>query len=156
MSKIFSYYETKDDGSGVEHAWYDSSNIKYTECIDEPNKLKKLKVVFTTGAQYQYNDVPVDQYLVFREDASQGKALNRLIKGGKYEYSKLENADIGELDDELMFRSENGFFIVNDDETFKIKDCKDNVVYESEHLDDKNFEMVENILKSVGIIAKKI
>ena len=156
MSKIFSYYETKDDGSGVEHVWYESSNIKYTECIDEPNKLKTLKVVFTTGTQYQYNDVPVDQYLVFREDASQGKALNRLIKGGKYEYSKLENVDIGELDDELMFRSGNGFFIANDEEAFKIKDCKDNVVYQTEHLDDKNFEMVENILKSVGIIVKKI
>lgn len=95
MARKFKIY--KDN---VERCWYDSSNVIYTECIDNKDALKTLKVVFSNGTQYQYNEVPVMDYLVFREDASQGKALNRLIKGNKYEYVKLENVDINALNEE--------------------------------------------------------
>jgi len=96
MAKKFKIY--KDN---VERCWYDSSNVVYTECIDNYNELKTLKVVFSNGTQYQYNDIPVMDYLVFREDASQGKALNRLIKKNKYEYEKLDDVDVEVLNEEL-------------------------------------------------------
>ena len=71
MSKIFGYYEDKGNGIGVKHTWYDSSNVKYSECVDENNKLKTLKVVFSNGTQYQYNNVDVRDFLLFENDSSQ-------------------------------------------------------------------------------------
>ena len=103
MAKKFNLY-----CNGVDKTWYDSTNVVYTECIDNENKPKTLKVVFANGTQYQYNDVDVRDYLLLREDKSQGKALNRLIKEKKYEYVKLENADLDAINDELFFRSKNG------------------------------------------------
>ena len=86
MSKIFNYY-SKD----VDKCWYNSSNIKYSECIDKDGELKTVKIVFANGTQYQYNKVNVQDYLLFRENTSQGKALNKFIKSKGYEYEKLEN-----------------------------------------------------------------
>jgi len=103
MSKKFNLY-----CNGVDKTWYDSSNVVYTECIDNENKPKTLKVVFSNGTQYQYNDVDVRDYLLLRENSSQGKALNRLIKEKKYEYKKLENADLDAINEELFFRSKKG------------------------------------------------
>ena len=80
MAKKFSVY-----CNGVDKTWYDSSNVIYTECIDHDNKPKTLKVVFSNGTQYEYKDVDVRDYVVFKNDSSQGKALNRLIKEKKYE-----------------------------------------------------------------------
>ena len=56
MSKIFNYYSDK-----VDHTWYNSSNIVYSECIDHDDALKTLKVVFANGTQYAYYDVDVNQ-----------------------------------------------------------------------------------------------
>ena len=106
MSKIFGFY--KDD---VDYAWYQSSNIKFSKCVDNDNALKTLFVVFNNGSQYKYSNVDVNQYLLFREDDSQGKALNKYIKGNSYPYEKVENADIQTLEDELNFRVEGGYYI---------------------------------------------
>ncbi|MBP5694835.1 MAG: KTSC domain-containing protein [Bacilli bacterium] len=155
MSKKFSIYSKNKDGESVEKVWYDSSNIAYSECIDHDNKPKTLKIVFKNGTQYQYNDVPVGQYLLFREDTSQGKALNRLIKEGKYEYQKLENADLEAIDEELFFRSKQGFYLENNDEFFEIRNNNDESVFKlSKPLEEGYFEMVNDILKSVGIETK--
>ena len=80
MAKMFNYY-----ANDVDHTWYDSSNIKYSECIDKENSLKTLKVVFNNGSQYEYRGVDVNDYLMFREDMSQGKALCKYIKSKGYE-----------------------------------------------------------------------
>lgn len=157
MSKIFSYYEEKDKNVGIKHTWYDSSNVKYSECIDEKNKLKTLKVVFSNGTQYQYNDVDVRDFLLFENDNSQGKALNRLIKEKKYEYEKLENANLDEINDELFFRSNNGFYVENNENHFEIKNNKDESVFKlSKPLEEGYFELVLDILKSVGITTKTV
>lgn len=155
MSKVFSIYKTGEPN--IECCWYNSSNILYTECIDNDNKPKTLKVVFSNGTQYQYNDVDVRDYLLFRDSDSQGKSLNRLIKEKKYEYVKLENADLEAIEEELFFRSKNGFYVENNDSFFEIKNNKDESVFKlSKPLEEGYFELVMDILKSVGIITKKI
>ena len=129
MSKIFNFYS-----NDVDRTWYQSSNIKYSECIDHDNELKTLKVVFNNGTQYEYKNVMVQDYLLFRDAASQGKALNEFVKPKGYEYEKLENADLATLDGELNFRMEGGIFVTykTNDEKLTIKDNKDNVLLDKD------------------------
>ena len=74
MSAILNIY--KDN---VDYTWYDSSNVLYSECYDKDNDLKDLKIVFKGGRSYLYEKIDVNDYLMFRSDLSQGKALNKYI-----------------------------------------------------------------------------
>ena len=157
MSKIFNIYTKNKDGIDVDKCWYDSSNVIYTECLDPDNELKTLRVVFSNGTQYEYKDVDVRDYVVFKNDSSQGKALNRLIKEKKYEYEKLENADLEAINEELFFRSGNGFYLENNVEQdyFEIKNSSDESVFKlTKALEPGYFEMISDILKAVGITIK--
>lgn len=146
MAKIFNYYT-----NNIDKTWYDSSNVKYSECIDHDNELKTLKIVFNNGTQYQYNEVNVNKYLLFREDLSQGKALNKYIKGEGYEYTKLENADMENLQKELEFRQKGGIFISYEDNHFQLKDNKDNIICEKEiKLSQDTFDLICASLEAVG------
>ena len=127
MSKIFNVYS-----NDVDRTWYQSSNIKFSECIDHDNELKTLKVVFNNGTQYRYDKVDVRDYLLFRDAESQGKALNQYIKPKGYAYEKLENADLATLDGELTFRMEGGVFVDYDGEHLKMRNNKDEVILEKE------------------------
>ena len=90
MSKIYNLYENE-----VDKTWYDSSNIVYSEC-DDVDGLKVVRVTFKNGRTYKYSNVNVNDYLLFRESVSQGKALNKYIK-------QYANERIGDLDvDDLM------------------------------------------------------
>lgn len=150
MSKIFGFYSKKSE-TDVEKMWYQSSNIKYSECIDHDNDLKTLKVVFNNGTQYEYKKVDVKDYLLFRDAASQGKALNEYIKPKGYEYEKLENADIDSLESELNFRIEGGIFVFYEDGKLTIKDNKDKVICEREvKLTTEAFDAVCAALEAVG------
>ena len=112
--------------------------------------------MFSNGTQYQYNDVDVRHYLMFRNDQSQGKALNKYIKANGYEYAKLENANLEEIADELFFRSGKGYFVENNDDSFVIKDCQDNEKYKLDKpLDEDTFNMVCDILKSLDLKIKE-
>lgn len=88
MSRIFKIYENR-----IEKVWYESSNIIYSECDDVEDDLKTLRIVFKDGRQYQYDSVKVNDYLLFRENISQGKALNQFIKPN-YLASRLDNVDV--------------------------------------------------------------
>lgn len=146
MSKIFGFY-----ANDVDKNWFQSSNIRYSECIDHDNELKTLKVVFNNGTQYQYNNVDVQNYILFRDDSSQGKALNQYIKAKGYEYEKLENADMQALEDELNFRMEDGIFVFFDGDKFTMKDNKDNIICEKEvKLTEAAFNTVCSALEAVG------
>ena len=85
MGKKICIYE-----NDVDKAWYDSSTVVYSECDDKENSLKTVKVVFKNGSTYLYKDVKVNDYLLFRESASQGKAIHRIFSG--YEYEKIKNS----------------------------------------------------------------
>lgn len=91
MGKIFKIYENK-----MERTWYDSSNVVYSECDDNEDAFKVLRVAFKDGRMYEYKDVNVNDYLLFRENLSQGKALNQFIKP-KYEVSRLDDVNIDDL-----------------------------------------------------------
>lgn len=88
----------------LDRAWYNSSNIVYSECDDNLNDYKTLRVVFKNGSCYEYRNISVQDYLMFMYggiDGSNGKALNKFIKSNKYEYVKLENMDLQSINDEL-------------------------------------------------------
>lgn len=146
MSKIFNFYANDTDKT-----WYQSSNIRYSECIDHDNELKTLKVVFNNGTQYQYNKVDVRDFLLFRDASSQGKALNEYVKSKGYEYEKLENADLATLDGELTFRMEDGIFVFYDNGKFTMKDNKDRIICEKDvTLSEASFNTICSALEAVG------
>lgn len=82
--------------TATQSVWYDSSMIFYSQMVEDPNENKgDLFVTFKNGSVYKYKDVSFEDYIVFMNggtDASQGKALNKLIKG-KYEYEKISDPD---------------------------------------------------------------
>ena len=151
MSRIFNFYAKNADGIDVDHTWYDSSNVKYSECLDHDNRLKTLRVVFANGTQYEYKDVNSSQYLLFREDLSQGKALNKYIKGNNYEYEKIGDANLEELNEELDFRINGGMFLTYKDGNVTLKDNMDSIVIERDvELNEDAFNLVGDALESVG------
>jgi hypothetical protein len=94
MSKIKSLYE-----NNLDKVWYNSSNILYSECDDIENGYKIVRVTFKNGRTYQYYDVNVNDYLMFREDLSQGTAFNKYIK--KYKCERIGDSSVEYIQDEL-------------------------------------------------------
>lgn len=95
---ITSYYnfDTK-----IEKAWYNSSNVFYSEFVEDSEKNEgDLYVTFNNGATYKYKKVQMTpDYLMFKHgglEGSHGKALNVHIKP-KYEFEKMENRDTNML-----------------------------------------------------------
>lgn len=149
MSKIFNVYS-----NDVDRTWYQSSNIKFSECIDHDNQLKTLKVVFNNGTQYRYDKVDVRDYLLFRDAESQGKALNQYIKPKGYAYIRLDNADLATLDGELTFRMEGGVFVDYDGEHLKMRNNKDEVILDKETKINK--EALNDICAALVAVGKDV
>ena len=88
----------------LQKIWYESSMILYTEMKEDDYENKgNLTVTFKNGATYVYYDVLFEDYLVFiggGTDASQGKALNKVIKN-RYEYKRIDDRNIEEILTEL-------------------------------------------------------
>lgn len=99
MSKIYNVYENK-----LDRTWYQSSNILYSECDDKENELKTLRIVFKNGRTYEYYNLDVNDYMLFRENSSQGQAFNKYIL--KYETKRLDDTNIDELNKMLEFYQE--------------------------------------------------
>jgi hypothetical protein len=103
MSVIVTKYNKE---LSIDECWYDSSNIKYSKCYDKKDDYKDLEVVFKDGRRYLYKGLIVQDYLLFRSDLSQGKALNKYITckkndgTNKYEFEKLEKIDISDIEKE--------------------------------------------------------
>lgn len=151
MSKLFSYYDKDTD-----HVWYQSSNIKYSECLDKKDELKVLTVVFANGTRYRYSNVNVNDYLFFREAVSQGKALNQFIKGKNYPYEKLDNANIDDIMDEYTFRSGNGIFVYEKDNHLFLYNNRNEQILDID--DVKKIEptdFAKKLLESVGYQVKE-
>lgn len=86
----------------TQSVWYDSSMIFFSEMVEDPNSNKgDLFVTFKNGSVYKYKDVSFEDYIVFMNggtDASQGKALNKIIKS-KYEYEKISDPDSSRIEE---------------------------------------------------------
>lgn len=112
----------------TEKVWYESSNIFYTEFIEDSQENKgDLFVTFKNGATYKYKDVKIaPDYLMFKHgglDGSQGKALNKHIKPN-YEYERVGDRDTAQLAEEKELCIKN-----------KFEEIKNKTVFVSGHRD---------------------
>ena len=149
--KKFNFYTKNKDGVDLDKTWFDSSNIVYSECLDHDGTLKTLYIVFSNGTQYEYSDVPVQDYLFFRDSQSQGKALNEYIKAKKYPYKKIEDKDIDGINEEFNFRYNGGIFVFYEDGKLTIKNNEDKVICEREvKLTGDAFDAICAALNAVG------
>ena len=85
-----------DEERQLDRVWYESSNVFYSECEDSDTAEKVLRVVFKNGATYQYENVDVNDYLMFIAggiDNSNGKALNQFVKKKQCPYKRIEDSD---------------------------------------------------------------
>lgn len=93
----------------TQKVWYDSSMIVYSEMKEnEFENIGDLTITFKNGATYTYMDVSFEDYMVFiggGTDASQGKTLNKVIKG-KYDYKRIEDRNVQELLTEMNQKEE--------------------------------------------------
>lgn len=90
-----------DENSHTEKAWYDSTNVFYSEFVEDNEKNEgDLYVTFKNGATYKYKNVQLTpDYVMFKHgglDGSHGKALNTHIKP-KYDFEKVGSKNIDEL-----------------------------------------------------------
>lgn len=148
MSKIKSIYE-----NGIDKVWYDSSNIVYSECDDLLNSLKRLKIVFKGGRSYLYFDVNVNDYLLFRENPSQGSALTRYIK--QYKFQQVEDTDIDKLKQELEEIIEKEQQLNDKKALFgKLEEISNNIVTLTNNF--KKHDLTNNELSYVSYFINKI
>ena len=151
MSRLFNYYV-----NDVDYTWYNSSNIKYSECIDKEGELKTLNVVFSNGTQYQYVGLTVQDYLLFRDSDSQGKALNKYIKAKGYEFKKLDDANLDDINNEYLFRTSNGIELEHCDDTIKLYDTNKRLLCELDLSKEVPIEdILAQVLTSVGYKIKQ-
>lgn len=98
-----------DENTKTQKVWYESSMMVYSEMIEDNNENKgNLYVTFKNGSTYIYKDVSFEDYLLLiggGTDASQGKTLNKVIKG-KYEYERVADRNIQELLEEMTQKEE--------------------------------------------------
>lgn len=58
------------------------------ERFDYEESRQVLRVVFRSGAVYEYHDVPEAVYLNFKRAKSKGRFLNRVVKGS-FDFKKV-------------------------------------------------------------------
>lgn len=97
MTLIISKYNEQDR---IEKSFYDSSNLIYSELKDNKDDFKDLKVVFSDGRVYVYNKISSINYVLFKNALSQGKALFKYIATKECSYQKLDNVNVGLLEEE--------------------------------------------------------
>lgn len=158
MAKLFNYYSKLNENTGIDKSWYQSSNVLYSECIDVEDELKTLKVVFKNGSQYQYEDVDVNDYLLFRDAESQGQALNKIIKKNNYKYTKLDNVDISKIEEEYDFRTNKGVYLLYNNGVLTIKNNIEEILYETDNCDFNidQLNIINNIINNLGYKSKML
>ena len=147
---LFSYYiEDKMD-----KAWFDSSNIYYAECDESDTQFKTVRVIFKNGAIYQYEQVKVFDWTMFKNAESQGKKLNELFKKAGYKYEKIGTANIEELKDEYVFRSGKGYTLYINDGKLKLMDYQDVIKYTMELPEESVINDIKSMLESIGNVVR--
>lgn len=93
-----------DEKTRTQKVWYDSSMLFYSEMVEDANEnVGDLYITFKNGTCYKYAKVKFEDYVLLiagGTDASQGKTLNKVIKG-KYEYERLADSNMELLTEEL-------------------------------------------------------
>ena len=101
---------TYNTDTRTEKCWFESSNIFYSEFVEDAEKNEgDLYVTFNNGATYKYKNVQLTpDYVMFKHgglEGSHGKALNAHIKP-KYAFEKMESKDVSELTTERVLLQE--------------------------------------------------
>lgn len=103
-------YKKYDEDCRKDYCFYESSNLWASVCDDIEDGFKTLTVVFNdkTGIKrvYRYYDIDVNDYILFKNDISNGKALNKFIIKKGYKSEKLEDYDFSEVN--KMYESLSG------------------------------------------------
>ena len=147
---LFSYYiEDK-----IDKAWFDSSNIYYAECDESDTQFKTVRVIFKNGAIYQYEQVKVFDWTMFKNAESQGKKLNELFKKAGYKYEKIGTANIEELQDEYVFRSGKGYTLYINDGKLTLMDYQDVIKYTMELPEESVVNDIKSMLESIGNVVR--
>lgn len=147
---LFSYYiEDKMD-----KAWFDSSNIYYAECDESDTQFKTVRVIFKNGAIYQYEQVKVFDWTMFKNAESQGKKLNELFKKAGYKYEKIGTANIEELQDEYVFRSGKGYTLYINDGKLTLMDYQDVIKYTMDLPEESVVNDIKSMLESIGNVVR--
>ena len=147
---LFSYYiEDKMD-----KAWFDSSNIYYAECDESDTQFKTVRVIFKNGAIYQYEQVKVFDWTMFKNAESQGKKLNELFKKAGYKYEKIGTANIEELQDEYVFRSGKGYTLYINDGKLTLMDYQNVIKYTMELPEESVVNDIKSMLESIGNVVR--
>ena len=147
MSKIKSFY-----CNDVDKVWYDSSNVLYSECDDITDGLKVLRVTFKNGRTYQYYDVNVHDYLLFRENASQGVALNKFIK--QYRCERIDDLNVDDIQSELEKLNASESLKTKNDLLEKLDNIYKSIISVRENL--KNYDLNNNELAFLLHMINKI
>lgn len=147
MSKIKSFY-----CNDVDKVWYDSSNVLYSECDDITDGLKVLRVTFKNGRTYQYYDVNVHDYLLFRENASQGVALNKFIK--QYKCERIDDLNVDDIQSELEKLNASESLKTKNDLFEKLDNVYESIISVRENL--KNYDLSNNELAFLLHMINKI
>lgn len=101
----FRYYDPEER---IDRVWYDSTNLLYSECDDNVDDYKTLRITFKNGQTYLYEKVDVNDYVLFAHggtDASNGKAFWKVIRP-KYEGKKIGEKTEKEILDLLEYYTE--------------------------------------------------
>ena len=147
MSKIKSFY-----CNDVDKVWYDSSNVLYSECDDITDGLKVLRVTFKNGRTYQYYDVNVHDYLLFRENASQGVALNKFIK--QYRCERIDDLNVDDIQSELEKLNASESLKTKNDLFEKLDNIYESIISVRENL--KKYDLNNNELAFLLHMINKI
>lgn len=134
-------------------AWFDSSNVVYGECDESDTQYKTVRIVFKNGSTYQYDKVLVADWVSFKFADSQGKALIEHFKKAGYEYKRIDDANLDELNSELERKLLYDFVlkINKPTETLILFDNKNDVnKYEMACPDEIIITSIKEILESLG------
>ena len=91
MKLLFKYENSQ------EFCWYDSSNIIFSKCYNNPGDYKVVKIIFKNGRTYLYKNVDVKDYIMFRDAESNGTAFTQHIK--KYAATRIQDTDLSKLEE---------------------------------------------------------
>lgn len=89
--KTYTKYENSQ-----EFCWYNSTNIIFSKCYDNPGNEKVVKIIFKNGRTYLYRDVDVNDYIMFRDAESNGSAFTKYIK--KYTATRIQDTNMDKLE----------------------------------------------------------
>ena len=157
MSIIITNYKDR-----IDKCWYDSSNVLCSQCNDNKDGFKDLQVVFKDGRTYLYKDVNVNDYILFKHDISQGKALNKYILK-KYKGVRLTDTDINSLNEEKEKILKENSQEKNKDDTneetntiYHINDYDDHIeLFQKDKLIYKSLKNEINIIEVLRVLGIK-